>query len=211
MSKPATPALAVQDPAQRPGAIGDGIRRFRKARGWSLKTLGERSDIPVSTLSKVENGAMSLKIEKLLAVCQALEIDIMELVSPQDPAEPVPQVTGRRCVTRRDEAPLTETENTVYEHHAHEFARRRMSPNVIVVQPGREPELLRHRGEEFIFVLDGRVEVLTEFYVPTVLETGDSIYIDSTMAHNVRALDDRPARILNIATVAKVEASPRRD
>lgn len=199
-------ARVAGEPDPRHGAIGDGIRRFRKARGWSLKTLGERSDIPVSTLSKVENGSMSLKIEKLLAVCQALDIDVMELVSPETPTAPVAQVTGRRAITRRADTPVTETENTVYEHHAHEFAHRRMSPSVIVVQPGREPELLRHRGEEFIFVLEGRVEVLTEFYVPTVLEAGDSIYIDSTMAHNVRALDGKAARILNIATVAKVEA-----
>ena len=42
-------------------------------------------------------------------------------------------------------------------------------------------ELVRHSGEEFIYVLDGAVEVHTEFYDPLVLHAGESIYIDSNM------------------------------
>ena len=67
----------------------------------------------------------------------------------------------------------------------------------------RQPDLIKHQGEEFIFVLEGRVEALTEFYEPTVLEAGDSMYIDSTMAHNLRALDGKPARVLNISSASR--------
>lgn len=180
--------------------VGTGIKRHRKSRKWSLKTLSEKSGIPVSTLSKVENGQMSLNIEKLLAVTGALELDIMQIVAPEEPSGPVAQVTGRRSVTRGGRAPIVQTENTTYEHHAHEVSRRLMSPTVIEVLPGKDPDLIRHNGEEFIFVLDGRIEALTEFYEPTILEPGDSIYIDSTMAHNLRALDGKPARVLNISS-----------
>ena len=44
-------------------------------------------------------------------------------------------------------------------------------------------ELLRHAGEEFIFVTSGRVQVITEFYEPVTLETHQCIYIDSGMGH----------------------------
>ncbi|KAA9129703.1 helix-turn-helix domain-containing protein [Marinihelvus fidelis] len=191
---------APRDNTSKPNTVGQGIRRRRTALGWALKDLSQASGVPLSTLSKVETGAMSLKIEKLLDVCAALGIDVMDLVAPGErPAgEPEP-VTGRRAITQSATAPETVTANAVYRHHAHDFAHRRMTPSVIHLQPGHEPELVRHRGEEFIYVLDGRVEVLTEFYTPTVLETGDSIYIDANMAHNVRALDGQPARVLNIA------------
>ncbi len=193
------PETARKD-APIPNTVGHGIRRHRTARGWALKDLSQASGVPLSTLSKVETGAMSLKIEKLLDVCGALGIDVMDLVAPDAaPVGDTATVTGRRAITRTDEAPETATANTVYRHHAHDFANRRMTPSEILLQPGHEPDLVRHRGEEFIYVLEGRVEVLTEFYTPTVLEAGDSIYIDANMAHNVRALDDRPARVLNIA------------
>ena len=43
--------------------------------------------------------------------------------------------------------------------------------------------LVHHSGEEYIHVLEGRMEVHTEFYDPIVLETGQSVYIDSNMGH----------------------------
>ena len=48
---------------------------------------------------------------------------------------------------------------------------------------GEFGELVHHAGEEYIFVLEGRVEIHTEFYDPIVLEAGESIYLDSTMGH----------------------------
>lgn len=199
---------AIVDSAEAE-TIGAGIKRFRRQKKWSLKTLSERSGVPISTLSKVENGVMSLKIEKLLAVSSALGVDVMQLVAPAENASPVVLVTGRRSITRADSAPKTRTDNTTYSHHAHDFSRRRFSPVVIDVLPGRNPQLIRHEGEEFIFVLEGRVEALTEYYEPTILEKGDSMYIDSTMAHNIRALDNRPARVLNVSSVRRFASGDR--
>ncbi|GJL95669.1 MAG: XRE family transcriptional regulator [Hyphococcus sp.] len=196
-------ALAAIADQPDDNSIGASLKRRRRAKKWSLKVLSEKSGIPVSTLSKVENGLMSLRIEKLLAVSNALDVDVMQLVSPEESDSPVALVTGRRSITRGSAAPRTKTENTVYEHHASDFSRRMFSPTVIEVQPGITPELIRHQGEEFIYVLEGRVEALTEFYEPTILETGDSMYIDSTMAHNVRALDDKRALILNVSSVKR--------
>jgi mannose-6-phosphate isomerase-like protein (cupin superfamily) len=44
-------------------------------------------------------------------------------------------------------------------------------------------ELVSHPGEEFVFVLSGRIDVHTEFYDPVTLGEGESIYLDSTMGH----------------------------
>jgi transcriptional regulator with XRE-family HTH domain len=189
------------------GSVGSGIKRYRQKNKWSLKDLSEKSGIPISTLSKVENGQMSLKIEKLMAVCEALGIDIMQLVSPAESEAALKLVTGRRSITRRGQAVVSRTENSTYEHHAHDLSHRLLAPAVIEILPGRKPDLLKHQGEEFIYVLEGRVEALTEYYEPTILEAGDSLYIDSTMAHNVRALDGKPARVLNVSTaIRKTEA-----
>lgn len=40
-----------------------------------------------------------------------------------------------------------------------------------------------HAGEEFVYVLKGKVVVATEFYDPVTLSEGQSIYIDSAMGH----------------------------
>jgi transcriptional regulator with XRE-family HTH domain len=190
---------------QAPSAIGARIRQLRRARRWTLKQLSEACGIPLSTLSKVETGGISLHVDKLLKVSAALDVDVMQLVAPTEgpiamasPTTPV--VTGRRSVTRKGEARRVETDRSVYEHHASDFLRRRLMPAVIEVKAGHVPELIRHQGEEFIFVLEGVIEFISEFYEPTILKAGDSIYIDSSMAHNVRAVGNKPARVLNIMT-----------
>ncbi|MCC7395283.1 MAG: helix-turn-helix transcriptional regulator [Sphingomonadaceae bacterium] len=197
---------ALAEPADMTAAenaLGLGIKRFRLLKKWSLKDLAAKSGIPISTLSKVENGQMSLKLERLLRVTAALGIDVMQLVQPAEPETAVRLITGRRSITRHGEAKVVQTENGRYAHHAADFSHRLLSPTVIEVFPGRNPEPVRHQGEEFIFVLEGRVEVMTEFYEPMVLEVGESLYIDSTMAHNVRALDGKTARLLNISSTPR--------
>lgn len=44
-------------------------------------------------------------------------------------------------------------------------------------------DLVRHHGEEFIYVMEGRIEVISEYYDPVTLEVGEGIYLDSTMGH----------------------------
>src|SRR3546814_20667362 len=44
-------------------------------------------------------------------------------------------------------------------------------------------ELVHHQGEEFIYVLEGRIAVHSEFYDPVTLDVGQGIYLDSSMGH----------------------------
>ena len=44
-------------------------------------------------------------------------------------------------------------------------------------------DLAHHAGEEYVYVLKGKVVVATEFYDPVTLSEGQSIYIDSSMGH----------------------------
>ncbi len=207
-------AARAQDEAHP--AIGARIRQLRRARRWTLKQLSEAAQIPLSTLSKVETGLVSLNIEKLLKVCAALDVDVMQLVTPgEGPATPAasspdPVVTGRRSITRLGGARRVETDRTVYEHHAIDFLHRKLLPAVLEVKAGHTPELLRHQGEEFLYVLQGTVEVLSEFYEPITLRAGESIYIDSSMAHNVRAVGSKAARVLNIMTSSGQDAHAKR-
>lgn len=199
---------------EHPSAIGARIRQLRRARHWTLKRLGEATQIPLSTLSKVETGSISLNIEKLLKVCAALGVDVMQLVAPNEGStmtrEAGTVVTGRRSLTLKGQARRVETDMSVYEHHASDFLRRKLQPSVLEVKAGYTPELIRHQGEEFIYVLQGTVEFISEFYEPTVLRAGESIYIDSSMAHNLRAIGNKPARVINVMTSPAHEVHSKR-
>jgi len=59
---------------------------------------------------------------------------------------------------------------------------------------------MRHAGEEYLLVLEGRVAVHSEFYAPEILETGDGIYIDSNMGHAYLNAGDGPARAICVCS-----------
>ena len=54
----------------------------------------------------------------------------------------------------------------------------------------------RHEGEEFLLVLEGEVQLLTEFYEPATLVVGDSAYYDATMGHRLISTSEEDALIL---------------
>jgi transcriptional regulator with XRE-family HTH domain len=165
--------------------LGTLLRALRARNGWTLKEMGLRSGIPVSTLSKVENDRLTLTYDKLLQVSQRLNIRMSELFAENDAVADAP-VTARRSIGDLDRAVRVNTANYDYYYLCTELRRKRMIPVITRVRAKSVEEfgdLVRHSGEEFIYIVSGRIVVHTEFYDPVTLETGESIYIDSNMGH----------------------------
>jgi transcriptional regulator with XRE-family HTH domain len=152
---------------------------------WTLKEMSKRTGIPLSTLAKVEHDRLTLTYDKLQQLSERLHIRMSELFADV-PDTTDPAVTARRSVGRVDRAIRVNTRNYDYYYLCAELRRKRMIPVLTRIRAksvSEFGELVHHAGEEFIFVLEGRVEIHTEFYDPIVLEAGESIYIDSNMGH----------------------------
>ena len=164
--------------------LGRILRELRNHRGWTLKEMSERSGIPVSTLSKVEHDRLTLTYDKLLQLSQKLHIRISELFAESEPAEE--GITARRSIGRIDDSVRVTTPNYDYYYLCTELRRKRMIPILTRIRAKSLSEfgdLVRHSGEEYIHVLDGKIVVHTEFYDPVRLKSGEGIYIDSNMGH----------------------------
>ena len=173
------------DAKTRHATLGSLLRSLRDRNGWTLKEMSERTDIPVSTLSKVEHDRLTLTYDKLVQLSQRLNIRISELFA--DPDEMVETaVTARRSIGSMDEAVRVNTKNYDYYYLCPELRRKRMIPIITRIRAKSAEEfgsLVNHSGEEYIYVLEGGIQVLTQFYDPVVLHVGESIYIDSNMGH----------------------------
>ena len=153
--------------------------------------MSERSGIPVSTLSKVENDRLTLTYDKLLQLSERLHIPISELFAETEPTEE--GVTARRSIGRLEEAIRVTTPNYDYYYLCTELRRKRMVPILTRIRAKSLSEfgdLVSHAGEEYIHVLEGTIIVHTEFYDPVTLGTGEAIYIDSNMGHAYIAADE---------------------
>ena len=167
------------------------MRGLRARRGWTLKEMSAKSGIPVSTLSKVEHDRLTLTYDKLYQLTERLGIQMSELFAePDDGIAPI--VTARRSLSDIESAVRVETPNYDYYYLCTELRRKRMIPVIARIRAKTSEQfgaLHRHAGEEYLYVLEGRIIVNTEFYDPVVLEKGQSIYIDSSMGHAYLAAD----------------------
>ncbi len=169
-----------------PPSLGGLLRALRARRGWTLKQMSDRTGIPVSTLSKVEHDRLTLTYDKLLQLSQRLNMRMSELFAEDDAAQEPAAVTARRSIGSLESAVEVNTANYEYHYLCPELRRKRMIPVLARIRARSLEEfgeLVRHPGEEFVYVLSGRIEVHTEFYDPVTLGEGESIYLDSSMGH----------------------------
>jgi len=176
--------------AGNPPTLGQVMRRIRSTNGWTLKEMSEKAGIPVSTLSKVEHDRLTLSYDKLQQVSRRLKIRMSDLFSEED--ETVAQVTARRSIARLADAVRVTTDNYDYHYLCTDLRRKRMIPILTRIRARSASEfgdLVRHQGEEFIYVLEGSIDVHSEFYDPVSLKAGEGIYLDSSMGHAFVAAD----------------------
>ncbi len=168
-----------------PPTLGAVMRGIRSRNGWTLKEMSAKSGIPVSTLSKVEHDRLTLSYDKLQQLSQRLSIRMSDLFAEEE-GDNAPRVTGRRSVGTIEQAVRVTTDNYDYHYLCTDLRQKRMIPIITRIRAHSASEfgeLVRHHGEEFIYVLEGEIEIHTEFYDPVALKTGQGIYLDSSMGH----------------------------
>ncbi|MFN3985645.1 MAG: helix-turn-helix domain-containing protein [Rhodocyclaceae bacterium] len=196
------PVPAADNTADRRDAeqrLGARLRALRSEREWTLERLSKASGLARSTLSKIENGLLSPTYDALLKLAEGLSVDIAELF-----VAPAAQMgSGRRSITRRGEGAPHATPWYAHEVLCTDLAHKQMMPFVSTVRARADTaggDWSRHQGEEFVYVLEGEVELHTEFYQPVRLCAGDSFYLDSRMGHRVISTGAGDARVLWVST-----------
>jgi transcriptional regulator with XRE-family HTH domain len=183
------------------------LRAIRRQKGWTLADVSTRTGLPVSTLSKVENGKMSLTYDKLVRISKGLEIDLAQLFSRGGGGDPA-AVSGRRSIARAGEGHAIETQSYGHLYPASDLLNKHFIPIVAEIRArslSEFGEMIRHPGEEYAYVLEGEVELHTDLYAPVLLKAGDSIYFDSGMAHAYIAATDASCRVLSICSASEAE------
>lgn len=66
----------MSDLARDPGQIGNLIRRARKRQRLSQQALGDKVGLRQETVSLIENGNPATRLETLLAVVAALDLEL---------------------------------------------------------------------------------------------------------------------------------------
>lgn len=173
------------------------IRELRELSGIGVEHMAEALDLPILNYQRIENGSEDVSVGLLCRIADELKVDLSLLVSGEMPRLKVFTVTrkGRGVeVERRKEYG--------YQSLAANFRDKKIQPFLVTVEPaadGSRPKGNSHAGQEFNYVLEGRLQVHIHGH-DLVLEEGDAVFFDAGHEHAMQALDGRPARFLAVVS-----------
>ena len=180
--------------------VGSKIKSMRESKLLSVEEIAERSGLSAEQIVSIENDEHLPSLGPLIKIARALGVRLGTFLDDNDELGPV----VCRAEERDSSISFSNGSTDARKHmEYHALARqkmgRHMEPFVIDVQPSEEKsfKLSAHEGEEFIFVMDGEIEI--DYGKETyTLGKGDSIYYDSIVEHHVHGKKGMAAQLLAV-------------
>ena len=179
--------LISEGPQQIPGRI----RELRDILEISAMDLARDIGIPLETYQKYESGEFDIPISVLYKISAQFGVDATVLLTGEDPRMDTASVCRRGKGVRIERYPGYEFSSLAYN-----FRGRTIEPLLVSLDPSKEAALVAHSGQEFNYVVEGRVKI-TVGKKEHILEAGDSIYFDAGLPHGQAAVEG-PAQFITI-------------
>ena len=183
---------------------GERIAEIRKTYSISRETLSERSGVTAELISRIEDDGHIPDLAPLIKIARGLGVRLGTLLDDHEQLGPVICRAGKAEASTRFKTGLPEDADAKTGHHGISFDAlasdkngRHMEPFIVTIQSDAHQEKSTHEGEEFIYVLEGKL--LLEYGVDKeTLNAGDSVYYDSIVPHRVLSADNDPVRIVAV-------------
>jgi len=180
--------------------LGQKIKTLRQRKGLSLQQMAEKSSLSVPLLSQIESEVVAPPVATLLKISRALSVNIGYFFQEEESGKRavVVRKNERKQIFRR----IHEDPSKVgyyYESLAYPKADKHMEPFQVQFEVKKKEDLIffNHKGEEFVFVLEGQLECNYEDEI-FLLDPGDSLYFDCSFPHAFRAVGKKNALAIDV-------------
>jgi transcriptional regulator with XRE-family HTH domain len=175
--------------------IGERIKRLRLKKSMGLVELGRHTGLSASFLSQLETGRVVPTLRNLARIAMVFSKDLSYFFESE------PQAMFR--VHRRKERvrlPQTGVDSPTYffESLGYMVPDRQMDPyfaQFVPLEKDHEPRAHMHAGFEFLYVLEGELD-LRHGENRCTLEPGDAVYFDASTPHSYVCAGKKPADAL---------------
>ena len=174
--------------------IAPRVRGLRESCDFTVEELAGKVGVSVDTFAMYEAGECDIPVSFLKDIADVCGVDLTALISGGEA-----HLNDYSVVKRGEGLSVQRRKDYDYWNLAARFTHRKMEPFLVVVPPKEVSELTwnEHNGQEFIYLLEGRLEIWLD-KKRHILEAGDSIYFDSRISHALRGLDGQQARFLDV-------------
>ena len=166
--------------------VGNKIKQVRTKKKISLDSMANETGFSIDYLKKIEAGRKIPPVGALLQIARALEIDSTFFLREQ-----------ASSVQSRVKAYTKRTDNYAYTTLTPGAENKHLKAFKVAIEPLQDHEGVgyQHEGEEFVYVLQGSVEIAVGEHI-NVLEEGDSLHFNSGIRHRMRNLSASRAEML---------------
>jgi transcriptional regulator with XRE-family HTH domain len=183
--------------------VGEKIKELREDQALGLEEFAKRVGISPSVLNQIENHLVSPPLGTLIKIAHGLNVSVSVFFGGETSSYSLVRKDERKKVSRfasKDGVSYGYS----YESLGFDKKERNMEPFLVTLQktPMEAKSLSSHPGEEFIYVLEGKVLVQLGDH-SDILEPHDSIYYDANMLHHVSAHECDEAKIVAVLWTPK--------
>lgn len=174
--------------------LGEKLRHLRLKKKISLVDLGKHTGLSPSMLSQLENGKLIPTLPTLTRIAMVFDVGMEYFFASQRGAV-------FSIVRAGDRLKFPESADANHPSYFFECLAFSAQDKALQAYVSEFPVRAEHssphthEGSEFLFVTEGRVEIRTPSDVYT-LETGDSCYFDSSVAHSYRCAGETSAKAI---------------
>lgn len=166
--------------------VGKRIKKVRTDKNLSLDQVANDTGFSTEYLKDIEAGKVIPPVGALLQLSRALEIDSGSLLKEQETNEDdrVEQYTKR-------------TDNYAYTTLTPGAEKKHLKAFRVTIEPKTDHKGVgyQHEGEEFVYVLEGTIEVQVGDHLNT-LNQNDSLHFNSGVRHLLRNVGDEKAVLI---------------
>jgi len=170
--------------------IGSRVRSIRKEKNVSLEELSKLTGFDVDFLAKIEKDEAQPQLGTVIKLSKALDSAFGRMVSGV--GDRLYSITRKNERTKISRSTSQKGKRQVYQYMSltPEVKGRHMQTLLVQLEENPDDEMSVHDGEEFIYVLDGRV-TLKIGQEAFEFEPGDSVYYLSTTPHLIAAKSEK--------------------
>jgi electron transfer flavoprotein alpha subunit len=169
-------------------SFGDRIRRLRKERDFTYQNLANETGFTPEYLKEVEENKIHPSISVILQLAKALKVESGIFLSAED------QTAAEQ---KRKESYEKRTQSYSYKTLTPSAAAKHMKAFHVSIEPKKRHKSVEfhHEGEEFIYLLEGELEVMVGDN-RNILKGGDSIHFNSSITHTLKNLSSVTAELI---------------
>jgi quercetin dioxygenase-like cupin family protein len=182
---------------------GKRIIELCKTYSMNMEILAEKSGLPLEMIKRITEEDHIPDLAPLFKISHALGVRLGTLLDDYSELGPT--------ISRADGGAGTNFTTSLPSHRddkdtaqgfsfktlAADKSGRHMEPFIVSIESDSEYTQSSHEGEEFIYVLQGKLALKYGSETHT-LNQGDSVYYDSIVPHNVFSADGNQTRILAV-------------